>query len=33
LPRQFERFDPKMQASQRQELYEGWQAAVARARS
>ena len=32
LPRQFERFEPKMPDSQRAELYGGWQAAVARAR-
>ena len=33
LPRQFERFEPTMPDSQREELYQGWQAAVARARS
>ncbi len=33
LPRQFERFEPKMPDSQRQELYAGWQAAVARAKA
>jgi glycerol kinase len=33
LPRQFERFEPKMPDSQRAELYGGWQAAVARAKS
>jgi glycerol kinase len=32
LPRQFERFEPKMPDSQRAELYAGWQAAVARAK-
>ena len=32
LPRQFERFEPKMPDSQRAELYGGWQSAVARAR-
>jgi glycerol kinase len=33
LPRQFERFEPKMPDSQRAKLYDGWQDAVARARS
>jgi glycerol kinase len=33
LPRQFERFEPKMPDSQREELYKGWQTAVARAKS
>ena len=33
LPRQFERFEPNMPESQRAELYGGWQAAVARAKS
>ena len=32
LPRQFERFEPKMPDSQRAQLYGGWQGAVARAR-
>ena len=32
LPREFERFEPKMPGSQRAELYAGWQAAVARAK-
>jgi glycerol kinase len=32
LPRQFEKFEPKMPDAQRQELYAGWQAAVARAK-
>lgn len=33
LPREFERFEPNMPDSQRAELYAGWQAAVARAKS
>jgi glycerol kinase len=33
LPREFERFEPKLPDSQRAELYAGWQAAVARAKS
>jgi len=33
LPREFERFEPKMPAAQRSDLYGGWQAAVARAKS
>jgi glycerol kinase len=33
LPREFERFEPKMADSQRAVLYAGWQAAVARAKS
>ena len=33
LPREFERFEPKMPESKRAELYGGWQAAVARAKS
>jgi glycerol kinase len=33
LSREFERFEPKMPDSQRAELYAGWQAAVARAKS
>jgi glycerol kinase len=33
LPREFERFEPKMPDSQRAVLYAGWQAAVARAKS
>jgi glycerol kinase len=33
LPREFERFEPKMPDAQRSDLYGGWQAAVARAKS
>ena len=33
LPRQFERFEPNMLEDQRSDLYGGWQAAVARAKS
>jgi len=33
LPREFERFEPKMPESERNRLYAGWQAAVKRARS
>jgi glycerol kinase len=33
LPREFERFEPKMADAQRSDLYGGWQAAVARAKS
>jgi glycerol kinase len=33
LPREFERFEPKMPESERTRLYAGWQAAVKRARS
>ena len=33
LPRQFDRFEPRMPESRRAELYGGWQAAVARARA
>jgi glycerol kinase len=33
LPRQFERFEPNMTEAQRSDLYGGWQAAVARAKS
>lgn len=33
LPRQFERFEPQMPQSQRDQLYRGWQASVERARS
>jgi hypothetical protein len=33
LPRQFECFEPKMPDSQRAKLYDGWQDAVARAKS
>jgi len=32
LPREFDRFEPKMAETRRAELYLGWQAAVARAR-
>ncbi len=32
LPREFDRFEPKMAEQQRQDLYAGWQAAVAKAR-
>jgi glycerol kinase len=32
LPREFERFEPKMTEQRRQDLYAGWQAAVAKAR-
>jgi glycerol kinase len=32
LPREFDRFEPKMIEQRRQDLYAGWQAAVARAR-
>ena len=32
LPREFDRFEPKMNAQRRQELYAGWQAAVRKAR-
>jgi len=33
LPREFDRFEPKMNAQRRQELYAGWQAAVRKTRS
>jgi glycerol kinase len=33
LPREFDRFEPKMTEQRRQDLYAGWQAAVAKARS
>jgi glycerol kinase len=33
LPREFEQFEPKMPDAQRSDLYGGWQAAVARAKS
>lgn len=33
LPRDFQRFEPKLPDSERADLYEGWQAAVARAMS
>jgi len=33
LPREFDRFEPNMNAQRRQELYAGWQAAVRKARS
>jgi glycerol kinase len=32
LPREFDRFEPKMNAQRRADLYAGWQAAVAKAR-
>jgi glycerol kinase len=32
LPREFDRFEPKMAESRRAELYSGWQVAIARAR-
>jgi glycerol kinase len=32
LPREFDRFEPKMTEQRRQDLYAGWQAAVAKAR-
>ena len=32
LPREFDRFEPKMTEKRRQDLYAGWQAAVAKAR-
>jgi glycerol kinase len=33
LPREFDRFEPKMNEQRRADLYSGWMAAVAKARS